>query len=219
MTNRDDRNYYEIQLDNKQLIFIFLIAIVICAVFFLIGVKVGKNAKELEYSLAKTSALPGEQTDLPITEKENKEEASSEKKISPTFYQLSEKTTKESDFKPQPQKDEKSQEKKTEETKVEKSKPADISTTAKEKEEPSKDIRYSVQVMSTSYKDKALAMRDSLKAKNYPAFIRQIQESAGKIVYKVRVGSFSTSAEARELLQRLKIQEKITDAWVAQDTP
>jgi len=72
--------------------------------------------------------------------------------------------------------------------------------------------------MSTSYKDKALAMRDRLKAKNHPAFIRQIQESAGKVVYKVRVGSFSTSAEARDLLQRLKIQEKITDAWVAQDT-
>jgi cell division septation protein DedD len=213
MTNHDDRNYYEIQLDNKQLIFIFLIAIVICAVFFLIGVKVGKNAKELEYSLAKTNALPKEQADLPVTEKKDKNETSPEEKINPTFYQLSEKTAKESDFKPQAQKSEEPEEKKPE------PKPVETNTTTIEKEVPLQEVRYSVQVMSTSYKDKALAMRDRLKAKNYPTFIRQIKEAGENVVYKVRVGSFATSAEAKDLLQKLKIQENITDAWVAQDTP
>lgn len=217
MVNRDDRNYYEIQLDNKQLIFIFLIAIVICAVFFLIGVKVGKNAKELKYSLASTDSPEEIQTSLPTAEKEEKEKEAPQQPENFAFHQLPEESPKEVEFKPQPQIKEEAKQKVSE-----KQPPVTKPDTSKEetkKQEVLTDVRYSVQVMSTSFREKALDLRKKLEDKKYPAFIRQVIDSQGKVIYKVRVGSFSDKAKAREMLQKLKVQEKIVDAWISQDKP
>jgi len=219
MANRDNRNYYEIQLDNKQLIFIFLIAIVICAVFFLIGVKVGKSAKELEYSLASTDSAEKIQNNLPAPGEETKEKESPQQPESFDFHQLPEESPKESKFKPQVQTKEETKQK---ETLSEKQPPTKTPETSKEEEktpEALTGIRYSVQVMSTSFRDKALDLRKKLEGKNYPAFVRQVKDSQGKIVYKVRVGSFSDRTKANAMLQKLKVEEKIADAWIAQDKP
>ena len=213
MANREESNYYEIQLDNKQLIFIFLIAIVICGVFFLIGVKVGKSAKELEYSVTKADLTPKKQEPLPEPE-EGKEALEQSKDLS--FYQLTEKTPEEKKVEPQPptsQEVKKKEEAKISEKKPPKETPVLPKTTEEKKEVPS-ELRYSVQVMASSDRVKVLAMRDRLKAKNYPAFVLPIEDSQGNIVYKVRVGSFSDKAKASQMLQSLKLKEKITDAWI-----
>jgi cell division protein FtsN len=54
MRDYEEKSYYEIQLDNKQLILVFLAGVTVCVLIFILGVMVGKGKKEAEMaSLAK----------------------------------------------------------------------------------------------------------------------------------------------------------------------
>jgi cell division protein FtsN len=54
MRDYEEKSYYEIQLDNKQLILVFLAGVTVCVLIFILGVMVGKGKKEAEIaSLAK----------------------------------------------------------------------------------------------------------------------------------------------------------------------
>lgn len=48
MRDYEEKSYYEIQLDNKQLILVFLAGVTVCALVFVLGVMVGKGRKEAE---------------------------------------------------------------------------------------------------------------------------------------------------------------------------
>jgi cell division septation protein DedD len=48
MRDYEEKSYYEIQLDNKQLILVFLAGLVLCVLVFVLGVMVGKGQKEAE---------------------------------------------------------------------------------------------------------------------------------------------------------------------------
>ena len=55
MRDYEEKSYYEIQLDNKQLILVFLAGVTVCALVFILGVMVGKGRKEAELaSIGKT---------------------------------------------------------------------------------------------------------------------------------------------------------------------
>jgi cell division protein FtsN len=55
MRDYEEKSYYEIQLDNKQLILVFLAGVTVCVLVFILGVMVGKGRKEAELaSIAKT---------------------------------------------------------------------------------------------------------------------------------------------------------------------
>src|SRR5574341_87071 len=47
MAEYDDGAYYEVQLNNKQLVFFFMSAVAIAVVVFLCGVMVGRGGKEM----------------------------------------------------------------------------------------------------------------------------------------------------------------------------
>src|SRR4029077_16227685 len=48
MRDYEEKSYYEIQLDNKQLILVFLAGVTVCVLIFILGVLVGKGKKEAE---------------------------------------------------------------------------------------------------------------------------------------------------------------------------
>lgn len=48
MRDYEEKSYYEIQLDNKQLILVFLGGVTVCVLVFVLGVMVGKGKKEAE---------------------------------------------------------------------------------------------------------------------------------------------------------------------------
>jgi hypothetical protein len=52
MRDYEEKSYYEIQLDNKQLILVFLAGVTVCVLVFILGVMIGKGRKEAEYAAA-----------------------------------------------------------------------------------------------------------------------------------------------------------------------
>jgi FtsZ-interacting cell division protein ZipA len=52
MRDYEEKSYYEIQLDNKQLILVFLAAVTVCVLIFVLGVMIGKGQKETEIAAA-----------------------------------------------------------------------------------------------------------------------------------------------------------------------
>ncbi|HSE40739.1 MAG TPA: SPOR domain-containing protein, partial [Acidobacteriota bacterium] len=53
MRDYEEKSYYEIQLDNKQLILVFLAGVTVCVLVFILGVMVGKGRKEAEIAAVK----------------------------------------------------------------------------------------------------------------------------------------------------------------------
>ncbi|PIS36229.1 MAG: septal ring lytic transglycosylase RlpA family lipoprotein [Nitrospirae bacterium CG08_land_8_20_14_0_20_52_24] len=61
---------------------------------------------------------------------------------------------------------------------------------------------YTVQVGSFQQKENALTLKSALESRFEPVFIREWNNRAG-LFYRVRVGKFSTEADAEDLLSRL----------------
>ena len=70
-----------------------------------------------------------------------------------------------------------------------------------------------VQVMATPYPDVAVVWMEKLNAKGYDAFVVEA-EIAGKIWYRVRLGSFKTRSEAEVLSALLRQKEGFRDAFI-----
>lgn len=68
MRDYEEKSYYEIQLDNKQLILVFLAGVTVCVLIFILGVMVGKGKKETEMALAgRTDEAPAAKSPGPET--------------------------------------------------------------------------------------------------------------------------------------------------------
>ncbi|MCC5811905.1 MAG: SPOR domain-containing protein [Ectothiorhodospiraceae bacterium] len=67
---------------------------------------------------------------------------------------------------------------------------------------------YAVQVGSFSRRDNAMALRDQLRDKGFPAFVDEAQREQGAI-YRLRVGPVMNREEGRELAQRLQQEENL----------
>ena len=74
-------------------------------------------------------------------------------------------------------------------------------------------LPYTVQVASSQREEKALALVNRLKAKDYPAYIEKI-ELKGKKWYRVRVGSFRNRIDAQRLVDKLKEKEGLKESLV-----
>lgn len=197
----EKRDYYEIQLDNKQLVFLFLLAVVVCGIFFLVGVKVGKDAARLEFEANKVVAQAQKlERNKAIATTPQKEP---EKDTEFGYFELVEEKKKK-----EPEKKPELEEKKAQATEEKEKKPAVV---------PSKPVpkkkSYSVQVASTTSQREAASLSDRLKRKGYSAFIKAV-EAKGRRSYKVRVGKFNSQLEAVSLRDTLRIKEGFKDAWV-----
>jgi len=78
---------------------------------------------------------------------------------------------------------------------------------------PKADLPYTIQVASSQSEEKALALVNRLKTKDYPAYIEEM-ELKGKKWYRVRVGSFRNRIDAQRLVDKLKEKEGLEESIV-----
>jgi cell division septation protein DedD len=233
MRDYEEKSYYEIQLDNKQLILVFLACVTVCVLIFVLGVMVGKGKKEAEMASVGRSeiiqtrpepdlappqeiqAVPADKAPKGKKGKKDQEEAKAGAQDSDeyAYYDL-DKTSSEKPLTKEPEKVQKAK------PEPEPVKPAALTKVEEpeEKVEPapvpvSESGRYTVQVMATSSKTKAEQRMDFLKSKGYTAFMNE-ERAGDSSVFKVRVGKFNDTDAAKKVAARLK-QELQLETWVA----
>ena len=249
MRDYEEKSYYEIQLDNKQLILVFLAAVTVCVLIFVLGVMIGKGQKETEIAAASrteknvAAAEPDSNTPTqPLSDIAS--EARSEKKKSvkeshnkpapsekdaeaatsttPVSDKKQSKYAYEDLDKKEPTEDKKQAEpapvvKKTESAPVANpvSEKPETTTTAVEDNVPksSGGTQYTVQIMATSSRPKAEQQISTLKSRGYNPFLDESKN--GEVsVFKVRVGRFADTQEAKAMAARIKKDLRL-ETWVA----
>ena len=214
MRDYEEKSYYEIQLDNKQLILVFLAALTLCVLIFVLGVMVGKGQKEAEMAAAGKSGSSSARTEpdltVPKEPKETESPAAKNQKSEKKSASKGTEPSKDDGFYGLDQSDEsqKGLEPKTE--------PA----VAKPEPAPSEPgptlapVRFTVQLMATESKSKAQEQVRYLKARGYSPFM-SVKETKDGAVYKVRIGKYADTAAAKEIAARLKQNLKL-DPWVTE---
>lgn len=234
MRDYEEKSYYEIQLDNKQLILVFLAAVTVCVLIFVLGVMIGKGQKEAEIAAAtrnEKNAAPSE----PDSDTPQQAVSDVTPDIQPEEKPVPQKTVKKSEpVEPEQKEPEKTAaviekpqqkyayedlDKTDQEPVVEKVKPSVPETvaqkTAVEESEPKSvgGAQYTVQVMATSSKPKAQEQVSILKSRGYKPFMDETKTGAAS-VFKVRVGKFADTQEAKAMASRIKSDLKL-ETWVA----
>jgi cell division septation protein DedD len=243
MRDYEEKSYYEIQLDNKQLILVFLAAVTVCALIFVLGVMVGKGQKEADLAaIAKPEpkAVKTERDTTPPEElkplvSEEPKEVKTEKKVKSkgkettgdqyTFYDLDKSEEKAQDLKPSdPVKTAAGADtsgSSTIEPKQTDAKPADVKTM--EAKPPEKVTEPSVQKPQNDAKYTVQIMatpsreraEEKLKLLKSQGFAPFLDEhkTESGSVFRVRVGRFSDGESARAMASRLKKELKL-EPWV-----
>jgi cell division protein FtsN len=155
MRDYEEKSYYEIQLDNKQLILVFLAGVTVCVLVFILGVMVGKGRKEAEFAAASRNGgspvavrpepdlePPQEiQAATPTNKKEKKQKESDAKEdeniYEPAYTQLDDTNT-EKPLVKEPSKAEKEETKKEEAKKKEETK---VAAKEEPKVEPKPEVK------------------------------------------------------------------------------
>ncbi len=252
MRDYEEKSYYEIQLDNKQLILVFLAAVTVCVLIFVLGVMIGKGQKEAEFAAASreeqklaTAEPDSEPPQQPLsdianearTEEQSVPKEAVKEKADPVTETRSEPKKQATATTPVKQKEEEPQQQKFAYEDLDKTETATVAqksndstpsvaekpklaepvstatSTSEEEPKSSGESRYTVQVMATSSKPKAEEQLTRLKSKGYTPFMDE--SKTGDIsVFKVRVGRFADTQDAKEMALKIKTDLKV-ETWVA----
>jgi cell division septation protein DedD len=216
-----EEDFHEIQLNGKQLVFLFMTGTVAAVVIFLCGLMVGRNLRVpgLEAAAVTAGAAIGDPTrpaeDLPppATASESTKPATINEELTYSEHLEAPNPIDEplrNDFAPAAGK--------TAEKRVENpadkpalaAKPASASQTRTSAEPAS--AGWTVQVQAVNSRPEADAIAKRLNAKGYPAFVTP--RGAGNLVkYGIRVGKYSSRQDAEAMKTRLEKQEQFKP-WV-----
>jgi cell division septation protein DedD len=204
-----DEGFHEIQLNGKQLVFLFMAATVVSVVVFLLGVMVGRNVRQPVVEMAAASADPAVDPTAPI---ESGGAAGTTERIPLSAQETL--TYAERLEAPEP-----AQETARVEPVVAPPVPEPIPAvapaadrapapaveTASFREPPGNG--YVVQVMAAVKREEAESLARRLAAKGYPTFV-SVGDVKVPAKYRVRVGKYSDKREAEAVESRLKNQEQ-----------
>jgi len=205
----EERNYYEIQLNNRQLVLVFIGTIIIGLVLFVLGVNVGKNKKEIEMTslapqLEAVAQLP--ETAAPRTK--NQEAADTAMSDAPGRWDLSkdkEETAAGAEQKPVDTREP--------ERPVETTPPAEKMERAFNPPAAAGD--YTVQVASLITHDAALSLKQKLASRGYDPIHIVTYEKGSQRYYRVRVGRFASRQDAGPLAGQLEAEAKLNlKTWI-----
>ena len=206
LAHSQDDGFHEIQLNGKQLVFLFMLATVVSVVIFLCGVLVGRGVRA-ERSVAAAEAG----VNVPATEPAPAAAAapapapagSDPTAAAPppavddlTYFNRLEKQ------KPAPEQLKTSAPKTTA---AAKSAPAEARRA--EPAPPSAGQNWTVQIAALTVRGEAEAIATRMTSKGYPAYV--VSPPDGTSVYRVRVGKFPTRREAETLRSRLEKEEQL----------
>jgi len=210
-SHTQDDGFHEIQLNGKQLVFLFMAATVVSVVIFLCGVLVGRGVRvERAAAQEALSAAAGDATTTPQVA------------ATPTHAPAGSDPTAAA---PPPAVDDLTYFNRLEKQKppVEQLEPRPGATTSSEKPVPS-DARgttavsrpretpqpaaqnWTVQIAALNERNAADAIARRLSSKGYPAYV--FDPTDGTSVFRVRVGRFGTRHEAETLKTRLEKEEQ-----------
>lgn len=227
MTEYDESGYYEVQLNNKQLVFFFMAAVAIAVVVFLCGVMVGRGVREATVNAAQNNitespsrrvqsapgvpAVGSDESGLDYVER--LESDTVEDRLKPSGSSVSA---------PRAAPAASSAANVVDNTQDEKSRVA-VTKTAKQasngsnqnvkplpKSAASKPSRvgadegaFTIQVVALKTQSAAQSLIERLQTKNYRAYADD-----GGGLHRVRVGRFRTRQEAETIAQKLRVEEK-----------
>ena len=215
----DEKGYYEIQLDNKWLIIIFIIFVVILGMVFVWGMKVGKDTAELEFGIQGKTQSSGEKEALFAEQDLTKQKGES------TWNDTNKKNDLETyDLKTELIED-KSQKTSTSETKrndsssAKKSESISPDNESKDKQSSSNigdsqkpktsDSPYIIQILSIKDKEKAEYYTRVLKDEGYPATMTTVELGSQGYFYRVRVGGYQTREAAQAQISKILSEAKL----------
>jgi cell division septation protein DedD len=215
MSGYEERGYYEVQLNNKQLVFFFMAAVAIAVVVFLCGVMVGRGVKETVAASA-VMGVPGSggtSADLGPSRSEFRRELDFPRRLESPQVDDSLEPSGATSGRPRPETvipprkvEPPAASPVARETPAEKPAPARSSpppAPAAAAEAPS--AGYAVQVVALKTRDSADSLVNRLKDKGYRAYVEPGDDSG---LYRVRVGRFSERAEAEQVAVRLREVER-----------
>lgn len=223
----NDEGFREIQLNGKQLVFLFMAATVVSVVIFLCGVLVGREfrpdrAPGTEAASVEITADPGARPAEPSTPPPSASSAAPASGAPPvpadelTYPdRLQRNTPPEETLKPAPPVQEPLPAQRARPAAAKPSPPPSPPTAAAlaTSGDPS-GPGYAVQVAAPANREEAAKLAKQLIAKGYPAFVMDPVKGAPRQLYRVRVGKYRTRKEAEEISARLKAAEQF-DPWIA----
>ena len=213
-----EHEVHEIQLNGKQLVFMFMAATVVSVVIFLCGVMVGRGVRPSEADvLASASTLLD--ADPPLDDPTvqsappNEAAAAPERETLTYAERLEASEPLNESFKPAPFRPAPEQKPVVAPSVAEKapapaSEPAVLSASIGEP--PGKG--YVIQVMAYPTLAEADAQRKRLAAKGYPTFVT-VNEDAPRARYRVRVGKYPNKRDRDAVALRLKQEERF-EPWL-----
>ncbi len=212
MAEYDDGAYYEVQLNNKQLVFFFMAALAIAVVVFLCGVMVGRGVRDATLAAAQTDIAPSTtprtastprattaaaRPDLDYTSRLESEEV-------PKRLETMQSTSPENAAAPPPRASSPPTE--TAAPKPTPPQPTPASPAPRRASTLGTDSgAFTIQVVALKTEDAAQSLLSRLKGKNYRAYL-EAGTDAG--LHRVRVGRFATRAEAETVATKLRDEEK-----------
>jgi cell division septation protein DedD len=223
--SRDD-GFHEIQLNGKQLVFLFMAATVVSVVIFLCGVLVGRGVRVERgagIDVASLTEAPAADPVGPVAAAQAPSASAADPRTAapPTatedlsyFNRLERSNQPVEDLKPAPKPP-------AGDAKPGTDKPAPehkVATagSAKEKDAPAAAAApgsgYAVQVAALNVRSEADAIAKKLASKGYAAYV-QTPSDGTPSVYRVRIGTFKTRREAETVAARLQKEEQYKP-WV-----
>jgi len=229
--SRDD-GFHEIQLNGKQLVFLFMAATVVSVVIFLCGVLVGRGVRAERSAVSEEAALveppsadprPSSAAPAPAADPRAAAPPTASEDLS-YFNRLERSNQPVEDLKPAA-KPSATEAKAGADKAVERGKTAAVVPPKepappkdKEKEAPAAAPAtppgpgYAVQVAALNVRSEADAIAKKLASKGYAAYV-QTPSDGTPSVYRVRIGTFKTRREAETVAARLQKEEQYKP-WV-----
>jgi cell division protein FtsN len=239
----NDEGFREIQLNGKQLIFLFMAATVVSVVIFLFGVLVGRNARggSSEMAEAATTEIAPDSAVPPVADS-----ASPPVSADPSPDSAAAKPPEELSYAERLLRDGQAEEKlKPAQAAAPRDPPPDpappvqepvaapppaprpapvapppaaapaaaVDTTA----QPSDPSGPGFAVQVAAYRDRRESdtLAKQLIAKGYPAFVLDPVKGAPTALFRVRVGKYKTLKDAQAVMARLQSAEQFNTAWIA----
>ena len=210
MAEYDDGAYYEVQLNNKQLVFFFMAALAIAVVVFLCGVMVGRGVRDATLAVAQNDITSGTLPKAASTQRATSVAAKPELDYTPRLesdevpkrLEPMRSTSPENAAKPGPREVVPAAAK-TEAAPTPAPPPAPAPRRASTLGADSG--AFTIQVVALKTEDAAKSLLSRLKGKNYRAYL-EAGSDAG--LHRVRVGRFATRAEAETVAAKLRDEEK-----------
>jgi DedD protein len=219
-----EEEFHEIQLNGKQLVFLFMAGTVAAVVIFLCGLMVGRNlhVPRLEAAAATTEAVsdPTRPVDdlltTPVSTSDGTLPVTTKERL--TYpEQLGDPNPVDEPLRRDPPTTSAKVEKPAEKAAPALVKPTPEVTKPAAADKPLATAEpagdgWTVQVQAVNSREEAEAIARRLNAKNYPAFVTQTG-SGNLVKYRIRVGKYPKKQDAETMKTRLERQEQFKP-WV-----